>query len=201
MQGAQVAEQFAQQFSIPSSPPLSGPAYPLCLAHARCRPVLPLPACPAPLGFSPAFSYRFFALAPPVCARTMQALREASLFPLVSSPPCSFPWGPSGALDLSSLSAALFSPPLSVRTLHHALQFAGTLHNTHLVHPLRLWPAVSHAEPLLLSSSLWPPAATIAPIRVPGRRSMARNMHYTVRCHPIPTTCYPASPVSSPSPS
>ena len=131
----------------------------------------------------------------------MQALREASLFPLVSSPPCSFPWGPSGALDLSSLSAALPSPPLSVRTLHHALQFAGTLHNTHLVHPLRLWPAVSHAELLHLSSLLWPPAATIAPIRVPGRRYMARKMHYTVRCHPIPTTCYPAFPVSSPSPS
>ena len=131
----------------------------------------------------------------------MQALCEAPLFPLVSSPPCSFPWGPSGALDLSSLSAALPSPPLSARTLHNALQFAATLHNTHLVHPLRLWPAVSLDELLLLSSSLWPPAATIAPIRVPRWRYMARKMHYTVRSNPLPITCYPAFPVSSPSPS
>ena len=113
----------------------------------------------------------------------MQALCESSLFPLVSSRPCSFPYG---ALDRSSLSAALRSPPLSVRRLHNALQFAGNLQNTHLVHPLCLWPAVSHADLLLLGSSLWPSATTIAPMRVSGRRYLARKKHYTVRCNPLP---------------
>ena len=30
---------------------------------------------------------------------------------------------------------------------------------------------------------------------------MARKMHYTVRSNPLPIICYPAFPVSSPSPS
>ena len=83
--------------------------------------------------------------------------------------------------------------------MHYNLQALSN--NTHLVHPLRLWPGMLHAELLLLRSSLWPPAATIAPMRVSGRRYMARKMHYTVRSNPLLITCYPVFPVSSPSPS
>ena len=133
------------------------------------------------------------------CAHVASTLRGIPL-PTRLFPTLFLPVGPLRRAGPFLPLSALPLPPPSVRTLHNALQFAGTLHNTHLVHPLRLCPAVSHAELPLLSSSLWPPAATIAPIRVPGWRYMARKMHYTVRCNPLPITCYPVFPASSPSP-